>query len=312
MAKAKATNTADAFEQRKRERRDKVVQAGLEETARQDAKKNRSPAHKRAGLPPPSYEGEFAPVSRFRRPDNRLTLSEFLACLVRLSFMRANPKHGTYDNRARVVPLPECLEGMISEILTSAKQDKSSLFRAELANDEKRLAVFAEYDAELRYWFSEVTRLTADKGKKNNRAMSMEVFMDIARGLLTFHRKPGWSILRAKEGGFTMKRQATGKGESNTLSKYSLVGDCTVQRESDITGDERCKQSFTCRLSVLEVKYAFLNSQSLEQMRAKEAADDDAMATLDFNEFVECLARCADAKYAPRSQSPPFMPMHHS
>jgi hypothetical protein len=28
------------------------------------------------------------------KPDNRLTLSEFLGCLVRISFMRANPKHG--------------------------------------------------------------------------------------------------------------------------------------------------------------------------------------------------------------------------
>ena len=45
------------------------------------------------------------------------------------------------------------------------------------------------------------------------------------------------------------------------------------------------------------MKYAFLNSQSLEQMRAGEAAADDAMATLDFEEFLECLARLSDAKY---------------
>lgn len=32
-------------------------------------------------------------------------------------------------------------------------------------------------------------------------------------------------------------------------------------------------------------------------MRATESGDDDAIATLDFSEFLECLARCADSKY---------------
>ena len=90
-----------------------------------------------------------------------------------------------------------------------------------------------------------------------------------------------------------MKRESRGGG----LGEGAFVGDCTVQRESDITGDERCKEKFTCRLSMLEAKYAFLNSQSLEQMAAGDASDDDAMATLDFDEFIECLARCARDKY---------------
>jgi hypothetical protein len=332
FAKANATNTAQAFEQRKNARRDKVVQAGLEEKARQDKKRNRSPAHKRAGQPPAEYEGEFAPVSRFRRPDNRLTLTEFLQCLVRLSFMLANPKHGTYDNHARVLPLPDCLEQMLQTVFANAKQDKSSLFREELAADQTRQAVFSEYLAELRYWFKEVTRLTADRGKKNTGNLTMEVFLDVVRGFLTFHRKPDFSVEKAAEGGYTMKRHSVGRGEGSGMSKWAVCGDCTVKRESDITGDEQCKQEFTCRLTILvreqlprgararggslprcadwslrrasapcvseqEAKYAFLNAQSLEQMRAAESADDDAMATLDFDEFLECLARCAYHKY---------------
>ena len=144
--------------------------------------------------------------------------------------------------------------------------------------------------------------------------------MDIARGYLTFQKKPGWATAakavggsaeagvdggakiryataKLKEGGLMMKRHSAKQGEAGGMSKWALVGDTSVQRESDITGDERCKQSFTCRLSVLEIKYAFLNSQSLEQMRAAEAGDDDSMATLDFDEFAECLSRCAHAKY---------------
>ena len=226
-----------------------------------------------------------------------MTLSEFCALLVRLSFMRANPKYGTYDNKARIQELPGCLEAAVKLILTHAKQDQSQLFREELANDPQRQAVLAGYAGELKYWFSEVTRLTADKGKKNNRCLTMEVYMDVVRGYLTFHRKPGWRVEEAREGGYEMKRRQAGQGETSTLSQYAIVGDCTVQRESDITSDERCKESFTCRLSILECKYAFLNSQSLAQLRATEAADDDAMATLDYDEFLECLCRCAHAKY---------------
>ena len=150
-----------------------------------------------------------------------------------------------------------------------------------------------------------MTRLTADGGKRNKGALSMEVFMEIVKGGLTFTRKPDFAIEKAAEGGYTMKKHGARAGESSTLTKHALVGDCTVKRESDITGDERCKQAFTCRLSILEAKYAFLNSQSLEQMRATEAADDDAMATLDFDEFKESLARMADAKYGEIAKIPP-------
>merc|ERR1719271_2275880 len=94
------------------------------------------------------------------------------------------------------------------------------------------------------------------------------------------------------------KTKTSGKaGEGGGLGEGAFVGDCTVARESDITGDERCKEKFSCRLSTLEAKYAFLNSQSLEQMAAGDASDNDAMATLDFDEFIECLARCARDKY---------------
>ena len=66
--------------------------------------------------------------------------------------MRANPKYGTYDNKRKIVPLPVCLEDTIAIIAAGAKQDKSQLFREELAADEKRQAVLDEYDSELRYW----------------------------------------------------------------------------------------------------------------------------------------------------------------
>ena len=48
---------------------------------------------------------------------------------------------------------------------------------------------------------------------------------------------------------------------------------------------------------MLQIKYAFLNSQRMEQMTAGDASDSDAMATLDFEEFLECCCRCGRDKY---------------
>ena len=76
-----------------------------------------------------------------------------------------------------------------------------------------------------------------------------------------------------------------------------LVGDYTVKRESEITGDERTRERYTCRLTLLEAKFAFLNSQDMNQMKAGDAENDDAMATLDLSEFTECVCRCGRDKY---------------
>ena len=69
------------------------------------------------------------------KPTNRLGLTEFLGCLVRISFLRANPKHGQYDNKAKLVELPGCLKKMLEEVvIPNAKQDMSGVFRKEIAD----------------------------------------------------------------------------------------------------------------------------------------------------------------------------------
>ena len=112
----------------------------------------------------------------------------------------------------------------------------------------------------------------------------MEIFLAICNGTL---RYKGRKVVRS---------DADSSGNTGA-NRYALIGDCTVRRESAITGDERCKEKFTCRLSSIETKYAFLNSQSLEQMTAGDAKASDAQATLDFDEFLEAIARCARDKY---------------
>ena len=77
----------------------------------------------------------------------------------------------------------------------------------------------------------------------------------------------------------------------------NLVGQWEVHQESEITGDERCRNIFRCSLSLPQAKMAFMNSQSLDQMSAGVATDTDAMTTLDYGEFKECVARVGIEKY---------------
>jgi len=302
FAKANAENTADAFAQRVSEKRNSVVQADMERAA-DKPKRRGSPGHtRRTPVSPkrgafPDVNDRFAPdypehgSLKHKRPNNRLSLNEFLACLVRLSFLRANPKFGQYDNKAKLVPLPGCLDRMLKDVvLPNAKQDMSSMFREELAKDLDVQAVFAEYREQLQQYYTEA----ASAKTKGENKMSMETWLDICRGFLSFKQRKGAKNLEPIKT----------NGEDGKLGEGALVGDCTVNRESDITGDERCKEKFSCRLTILEAKMAFLNSQSLDQMSSGDASEGHAMATLDFDEFCECLARCGRDKYGEIKQMP--------
>ena len=315
FAKANAANTADAMKDRQAGKRNVQVQREMEQMARDsrnagnDGKKE-NPKEVKAidALAKHLLADRFAndypePGSmKVTKPDNRLTLTEFCGCLVRISFLRANPKHGQYDNKAKLIELPGCLKKMLEEVvIPNAKQDMSSLFRDEIAQDAEVQAVCEEYRDRLFFYYSSINALAAaeranaklTKGgalEAKEQKLALETWMDISRGYLFLVKKKGMKHMEARR--FTPKG-----GDGPGLGEGAIVGDCTVMRESDITGDERCKEKYTCRLSILEAKYAFLNSQSLEQMAAGDAGDNDAMATLDYDEFIECLARCARDKY---------------
>ena len=71
-------------------------------------------------------------------------LFEFIACLVRISFARANPKFGQYDSKGKPIMLPGCLDTLLTEVVVpNAKQDLSSLFRETIAADAELQAVLA-------------------------------------------------------------------------------------------------------------------------------------------------------------------------
>ena len=295
FAKANATNTAEAFAQRQKGRSNSVVQAAKENEARHGAEIAKGRSVKQGAFPeviPDRFAAEYpewGSSKAGKKPDNRLVLFEFLACLVRIGFQRANPKFGQYDNKAALVPLPGCLDRMLTDVLLpNAKQDMSGLFRKEIAESGEIQAVLTEYSAKINKYYSEACKATDPKGT-GAKGLSMEAWGDICKGYIYFKKTKGaenWTLCRYK----------FQSGEP-TIPDWALIGDTQVYRESEITGDERCKESYTCRLTVIQTKYAFLNSQKLEQMTAGDATDDDAMACLDIDEFTECICRCGKDKY---------------
>ena len=302
FAKADASKTLETFEHHRRERRNpQVVQEQeIERSRQQDKAELQEKAARREGIVRPVHEamvkraagtliakGADRPSSD--RPTNRLTLTEFLGCLVRVAFLRANPTHGQWNNTFGLAELPGCLRRMLEDsVLPNAKQDTSSAFRAQLASNADVQAVFREYRDRLGKYYEAVCVLKHPSRPAKSEAFDMDVWISICSGFIRYAKGRATKVDASVEGS---------AGQSGGLGKNAIVGDCTVTRESDITGDERCKETFTCRLSMLEAKYAFLHSQSLEQMASGDVKGTDAMANLGFDEFLECLARCARDKY---------------
>ncbi len=164
--------------------------------------------------------------------------------------------------------------------------------------------VLDEYKDRLQIYYNEACAATSKTGSKKP-ALSMDAWCAICKGELRIGSDKKQS---AKAKALWKKVKVTYyKGGSEEAKEFALVGDYQVHRESQITGDDRCKEVFKCRLTLLEVKFAFLNSQGMEQMKAGDATDDDAMACLDFEEFLECLCRCGRDKFVECG-----MPLHEA
>ena len=164
--------------------------------------------------------------------------------------------------------------------------------------------VLDEYKDRLQIYYNEACAATSKTGSKKP-ALSMDAWCDICKGELRIGSDKKQS---AKAKALWKKVKVTYyKGGSEEAKEFALVGDYQVHRESQITGDDRCKEVFKCRLTLLEVKFAFLNSQGMEQMKAGDATDDDAMACLDFDEFLECICRCGRDKFVECG-----MPLHEA
>ena len=205
-------------------------------------------------------EGKKAPARRASasaaredEKDQELVLYEFIALLVRISFWRANPYHGIHKLATTLIPFPECLRSMLHEVvLPLAQRDDSALFKDKLAEDEDMQAALTEYKERLKVWFNKETQSMHLCGEQ--RKIKYEQWQEV-------------------------------------LKKGKVIGIWEVHQESDIVGDERNRILHKCSLSLPQAKFAFLNSQSVDQIGAGVASDNSDSTTLDWDEFLECVAR---------------------
>ena len=132
------------------------------------------------------------------------------------------------------------------------------------------------YEKKLKEWFDVHTQSMFLRGE--GRKLQYQQWQDLL--------KKGW--------GTDVRAQGYSPGNG--------VGNWEIYQDSEIAGDERCRNKFKISLSLPQAKFAFINSQSLDQLTVGQAKDTDAMTTLEFDEFKECIARCALDKYKPIRQ----------
>ena len=66
----------------------------------------------------------------------------------------------------------------------------------------------------------------------------------------------------------------------------------TINGQSEIVGDEACSVVYQSNLSIILAKWAFFDSQKMDDAAIEEVDNTDDIAELDYGEFLECLARC--------------------
>ena len=211
------------------------------------------------------------------RPSPPWQLYEFIELLIRIAFWRANPYHGIHKLATKLVPLPDCLHQMLHEvILPNAKQDDTEEFREKLRSDAHLQAAIRGLEPTLRPWFN---------------AHTQTMFLREQKRKLQFEQ---WQSLLKKGWGTCAPGTA---GAQIGYAPGFNVGTWEIYQDSEITGDERCRDTHDCALSFPFTKLAFINSQSLDQMTVGQAKSTDDMVTLDYAEFEECVARCGLEKY---------------
>ena len=199
-------------------------------------------------------KGKNAASQKDTEMDMELVLYEFVEVLVRIAFWRANPYHGIHKLATKLVPLPNCLDSMLKEVvLPNAKRDDSALFKERIQNDKSVQGALESFDAKLKVWYDVHTQSMFLMGK--GRKLQFQQWQDLL--------KRGWGELQANNEpapGYTPKQ---------------LVGSWQIYQDSEITGDERCRNIFKVSLSLPQAKFAFINSQGADQLSVGQVKDTD-------------------------------------
>merc|ERR1719230_18137 len=207
------------------------------------------------------------------KKDQELVLYEFLNMLVRIAFWRANPSFGLWvdkdkdgkKDKEEAVPVPLALSNMLNDIiLPRAKRENSAAFRNKEMQDPKLLTVLETYKLKLKEWYDK--KVADDSDQK--------------RGMATVSDKLGFEEwLRV-------------------IDRQDIVGEWEIEQMSEITGDESTRGNIKMRLSIPTCKNAFMDSQQGEVLGVAQTDGVSEGSVLDFDEWLENLARIACSKYS--------------
>ena len=207
--------------------------------------------------------------------DKGLELHEFLECLIFLSFSRENPDFGNLGKQSDPeFPMPGCFETVLTKnILTNARRDQLAKVRKIVDKDPEVARVKRErYDA-MREQFEIVCKLDATTMQGT---------------------KDGFGNDGKKDSqGFGNEAEETGTGSTlgmdcfcDAMSDRNVSEDTKITPTPNITG--LFMPSVHCNLSWLDVKGAFVTCQVGTSLGDQ---------TIDFDEFLTCLALCGTIKY---------------
>ena len=238
---------------------------------------------RRANTPGSAISGAASGV------DQQLNLYEFINFLVRTGFGRYNLclqgwRCCCSQLWCRDHPSASSVELLLQEcVLPLAKRDASVDFRARLRADLPTLDVLGEYRERLRRWMTRISRQCHGR--------------DVNPVTLPYDE---WINLMDGPDGNATPWSASDEAKRKARCP-KMVGEWFLQQESQITGDERTsvenRLTFKAKLSIPQCRWNFLRSQPITQVTGNDAGAS-SMTTLEFEELLECVVRCAVDTYA--------------
>lgn len=135
--------------------------------------------------------------------------------------VRHSPSFGNFGHDSkRVVQLPGCLKTMLEEsVLPRARREQSAVFRQTVMTEQAVIEVLNEYGPRMRAWYH---KMTTDEHKTSASSTDM-LQMD--------------QLLRE-------------------CDRIDFVGNWECMRESDVSGDPRCRTKYEWSLSIAQARTA--------------------------------------------------------
>ena len=204
-----------------------------------------------------------AALAKGEKADGALELFEFIEAVVLLAFHRSNPEFGESgktDASAVPEPLPNCLVTMLKDnLLLNAKRDALASVKAKIL-ESLHSGVPNALQA-------------AVNAKKSDLKYRFEKLAK-ADPTAAQHKKTG--------------PQVSIEPFSQHLHEIGIAKEVAVTPKSPVKG--KTLPEVKTNLSVLDVKGAFVTAQKIEKKNAN--------TTINFDEFLVCLALCGSIKYA--------------